>query len=46
MSTTDEPGKVIAFPTVVDAELVDDSPTTAVDTRTTDGSTWRKLDLY
>ncbi|MGB3440824.1 MAG: cell division protein FtsK [Actinophytocola sp.] len=40
MNTTDEPGKVIAFPTIVDAELVDDPPTTAVDTRASDGSTW------
>lgn len=40
MTTTDEPGKVIAFPTtVVDAELVDE-PAAAVDTPATDGSTW------
>jgi hypothetical protein len=39
MSKTDESGKVIAFPTVVDAELVDESAA-AVDTPATDGSTW------
>lgn len=46
MTTTNEPGKVIAFPgksssplpAIVDAELVDKAP--AVDTPATDGSTW------
>lgn len=42
MSTTDEHGKVIAFPVksreVMDAEPIDETP--AVDTPVTDGSTW------
>ncbi|TVT50723.1 cell division protein FtsK [Amycolatopsis rhizosphaerae] len=42
MSTDESGGKVIAFPTVIDAELVDEENSQAVpvDEPTTDGSSW------